>query len=1040
MRPIWVHGSYMKALERDVLLGALELQDELLGSTTDFNPRRPADAPALPEPTADLNRTDRDAFHVVNGLTNKSWFFHSPLQYWSGSASNIEADNDIVSTVNAKKTQSTSVNVTLRHSIVFSGKRFEERQLVAADALVITLIHLLDSPVAEQWVKRAEALAARPHDKWTIIPEDGRSMSSQLYEFQFRPMSFIDLALLSIAYSLVLVHLALSLSKLHAVKSRLGLMVTILLQITASIVSSFTVCAILKIDLSRVPSYAYPLVILSISMENSLRLINAVIMTSSSISISARIGEAFGATAHVAVANRLQNLLILLGLSIITFPGVAAFCTFAAIAIVFDFFYMATFFLSVLSVDVRQRELSELEKASLKKKKSNQPQEARSAWSENFRRFRLGEIAISTRVAGTIVVLGFVLIAQSHYASEGGRQWLHQVFSWRTRDATPPKSSLLIDIHQARSPTSWLRLQDHETAREVINVVKPWAHSYVALVYDPIVFVLKGSDRIPHTKEPYFLPAVYDFLHHEIPRFAVLLVGVVALLDVFTRHLLRDGFKKDGDTDHPDGEPLLSIQGLRRDHTLDIVKMAASPGGNLVSIGLDRVIQIWDVPGGKRSRVMSDPEVPLENPFPVLGVAIDDASKQLALLSWTRVFLWDIEKQQWGPTMQIDLGGQKPEAVFFNNKREGTLPSLVVVRKNGTMVEVQTESEELYEYVVCKTPLVLAVPFPEYLSNHGKSRMLLLTASRKSCIHLVRQDQDGWSSTEVKFVGRGSIESKGVHALIPIPCFSMYLVARANTVDLVDLDSSSIIHTFETEPMQARSLRHITSIRAQQNGLASLTLAYINSESGDLVIQTYLSEDETDVIYSYSSIEARNGNRGTWSATKVITKHIKNPGVWETVPSGSVVGVRQRPPRANGKPHLPTNGTTPVGSLRRRGSPQVEADYAASPSGPWEAWVMSHLETTCDFETRPLDSPPPGHALGIGKPDPGQLMISELGPMVKLGTMSVAVAFGNVIKVLNVGHEYFDKTRDQLGSGGDMRSITMRRRKALGASRARASY
>ena len=48
-------------------------------------------------------------------------------------------------------------------------------------------------------------------------------------------------------------------------------MITILLQIPASINSSFTVCAILKIDLSSIPSYAYPLVILSISMDTSAR-------------------------------------------------------------------------------------------------------------------------------------------------------------------------------------------------------------------------------------------------------------------------------------------------------------------------------------------------------------------------------------------------------------------------------------------------------------------------------------------------------------------------------------------------------------------------------------------------------------------------------------------------------------------------------------------------------------------------------------------------------------------------------------------------
>jgi len=716
MRSIWVHGSSMKALDRNVLLGALELQDEVLGSTTNFNPRQPAPrqpaiAPDFPDPTVDLSLAERDSFHIINGVTDKSWFFHSPLQYWSGNSSNIANDGDIVSTVNARKTQSTSVNVTLRHSIVFSGKRFEERKLVAADALVITLIHLRDSPVGKQWVRKLEAVAKSPQNMWRIVSEGG----SQLYEFQFRPMSWFDLVVLSIAYSLTLVYLTISLSRLHAVKSRLGLMVTIICQIAASIVSSFTVCAIFKVDLSRIPSYAYPLVILSISMENSLRLINAVIMTSSSINISARIGEAFGTTAHVAVANRLQNLLILFILSRITVPGVAAFCTFAAVAIVFDFFYLATFFLSVLSVDVRQRELSDLEKSSLKRTKLQQSNGGNSAWANTLRQIRLGDVALSTRIAGTIVVLGFVLTAQLHYAPDSGRRWLDRIFtlSWKSTGGKALKSSLLSDIHQARSPTSWLRLQDHETAREVINVVKPWAHSYVALVYDPVVFVLNGSDRNSSVKEPYFLPAVYDFFHHEIYRFTIMLMTVVAMILLFTRYLLRDGIKQPGDPEHPENEPLLSVQTLSRDHTLDVVMMSASPDGYLISVGLDRTIQVWDVPSGAKSRVLCDSGIPLENPFPVLSMAIDDDSKRLALVSWKAVFFWDIEQRQWGSYIRIDLGGYRPEAVFFNPKKANALRSLVVVKRNGTMMELHPGDDKLMEFVVCKTPLVLAVPFAE---------------------------------------------------------------------------------------------------------------------------------------------------------------------------------------------------------------------------------------------------------------------------------------------------------------------------------------
>ncbi|KAK3325671.1 sterol-sensing domain of SREBP cleavage-activation-domain-containing protein [Apodospora peruviana] len=1040
MRSIWVHGSYMKALERHVLLGALELQNELLGPTTDFNPRQPTNHRDLVDPLADMSREERDTFHIINGATPHSWFFHSPLQYWSGSADNITADRDIISTVNARKTQSTSVNVTLRHSIVFSGKRFEERRLIAADALVITLIHLRDSPVGRQWVRKAEKLATQLEDKWTIIPADGKSTSSQLYEFQFRPMSWLDWSILTVAYSLALFYLMFSLSKLRAVKSRLGLMVTILAQILASIGSSFTVCAIFKIDLSRVPYFAYPLVVLAISLENSFRLINAVIMTSSTISIGDRIGEAFGATAHVAVANRVQNLLILWGCSRITYPGVAAFCTFAAVAIIFDFFYMATFFLSVLSVDVRQRELIELEKASVKRHKVHQNSQATQGWIDGLRRFRLGEVTVSTRVAGTIVVLGFILIAQSHYAPESGRQWLNWIFSSKSADTSGLKSSLLVDIHQARSPTSWLRLQDHETAREVIKVVKPTANSYVARVYDPLVFVLKGSDRVPHSREPFFLPAVYDFMHNEIHRFSVVLFTVFIALMIFTKYLLGDAFNRPGEPQHPDDEPLLSVRSLTQGHALDVVKMAASSNGHLVSVGLDRLVQIWDIPSGSRGQVVSDTDDPTQDPFPVLGMAIDDESKWLALVSWHKVMVWGIERQRWDSAIQIDLSGQKPEAVFFAPGQAHSTPSLIIVRRNGTMVEMELESGEPQEFTICRTPLVWAVSCLE--KSHvaqGAPQLSILTASKKNCIHVVRRcGVDAWVSTEVKLPGHGA---KDVHSLIPMPMFSTYLIGRAASVDMVDLNTSAIVHTFKTEQMQPRSLRSTCSCRTAQSGLTSLVLSYINSQTGDLVIQTYLPKDDNDTIYSYNPSET---HLRPWGETVQATRHVANPGVWEALSNGRIVGMRQKRLPQGGKeqPSSPVTAAaaTVANGFRRRHHSGTTGEVPNNNNRSnndriWEAWVINHLDTQGSGPgTAPLETVP----LNVDD-EPEHLMISELGPLVRFGSASVAVGFGNVVKIVSVGHEHFDRPGDRLTSE-NLRNLTAaarRKKMAGGAARIR---
>ncbi|KAM3564877.1 hypothetical protein MY1884_000477 [Beauveria asiatica] len=523
MRSIWIHGDYMQALDNHLLSAALELQDELLGPTEKFFP---AASQGLPPPSDDhwpMPTESRDAVHIVNGLTNQSWFFHSPLLYWHCSRQQILADTDLITTVNERKTQYTSANVTLRHSIVFSGKRFSERRLLAADALVITLLHLRDSPVGRQWQHNAPLLTRKVSDKWDIYPTDGIVQSSQVYEFQFRPISIYDIISLALAYGLMFIYFLASLKKLRAIKSKAGLTATVITQILLSIMSSFTVCAIFDIDLSRIPRAAYPLVILAISLENMFRVIYAVILTPPENSSSSRVGSAFGQTAHIALVSTMQNVAILVGLSMIVSPGVAGFCIFAAIATVFDYFYLSTFFLSVLSVDVRRVELEdELLKASTLRHNHTYGQlKERPSWIYNVLK---GKVALSTRIAGTVVMIGFVIIAQWHFFQDVGVLEPGKRFFGTSTLASPvaeEAASSLKDIHQARSPGSWLRLQDHETAQEVINAIKPSAFSYTAKVYDPLVFVLKESNRTPPQQKKRLLPAAYDFIDHQLAEFVI---------------------------------------------------------------------------------------------------------------------------------------------------------------------------------------------------------------------------------------------------------------------------------------------------------------------------------------------------------------------------------------------------------------------------------------------------------------------------------------------------------------------------------------
>ncbi|KAM0813765.1 putative Sterol-sensing domain of SREBP cleavage-activation-domain-containing protein [Seiridium cardinale] len=1016
MRYIWVHGDYMQALDRDVLLGALELQNELLGPTIDFSPRQ------LPQPletvdfsheaALDLNPRQRDAFHIINGLTDESWFFHSPLLYWSCDEHKLAADQDIIATVNHRKTQHTSVNVTLRHSIVFSGKRFEDRRLVAADSLVITLIHRRNSPVGRIWQAKCEELARKVSDKWDVYPADGASTRSQIYEFQFRPMSVPDVLALGAAYLLTSAYFVISLTKLRAVKSKIGLVVTVMVQLVLSMISSFTLCAIFKIDLSKIPQLAYPVAIFSMSLENIFRLINAVILTPPEDNTSNRIGHAFGTTGHVALASVGQNLLILWGLSHIVSPGVQAFCTFAAIAIIFDFFYLSTFFLSVLSVDVRRTELSDaLAKAYIRNHRTPAEAKARQTWLDALLQ---GKIAMSTRIAGTIVMVGFVLIAQWHFfENESLLRILGRItmLSRKYKDSIP-KSSLLVDIHQARSPTSWLRLQDHETAREVIKVVKPEAHSYIARVFDPIVFVKKGADRMLSTNERPFLPAVYDFARNQTLPFMGTILVIGAAVRILMNYLLYDELAETP-TNTAEEEPLLTVRTLGKGHSLDVVALSASSDGHVVSVGLDRIIRVWDVKAGGSYPLLGNDEVKIA--FPILAMCIDDDSRLLALLMTRTVLLWDLHERQWGPSISVDPFRHRPEAFFFAAQESEGVHPVLLLRRDGTMTEIRPEKGETESYLISDGALVSVGALVE----KARATTKVMTSFRDGQVHCLSQDASGWNCNAVDIPRP---RDKEFMSLVALPELGFILVVRVQSIDLVDAATYCSIHSFKTDPIQPKTLKCFHSrrrtMRCGSVGLKYLTFAYLNAFTRDLIVQTYTPQDEGASICFRVPGQPVSKTCCRWPETKELRSVVKDPGTWEALPSRILLGVRRKSPSKvrleNG--HAQKNGN---GELRRR---RPSHSQAAAPhvknEDMWEIWMLSQAGNMETWDTMPL----------CRDTDDDHLFVNTTGPMVRVGRGSVAIGLSNVIKVILVGHERFEGGEETSTLEDGLGTVTSRRR------------
>jgi len=995
----------MKALEKDVLEAALEIQDELLGPTVNFDPRRGSGRQLLPiDLSKDLTPDVRDSFHAINGLTNSSWFFHSPLQYWSCSYDKIHGDHDILTTVNKASRQSTSVNVTLRHSIVFSGKRFEDHRLVAADSLVITLVHKLDSPVGARWEKKAKELSLKNSAKWNIHLDD--APTSILYEFQFRPLSVFEWLQLSIGYAVVVWYFWVQLKKFRALKSKAGLVCAVVMQLLFSTIGGFVICAIFKIDLSKLPREAYPLVIIPIGLGNMFDFINATIATSPRKSPAQRVIEAIGDQGPIILATIAELLVILwtlprLGSHAYYSPvPVMAFCKFAAVALILNFFFLMTFLVPVMSVDLQRPELNDSLTRPKQTASNNNETPQRKSWLYAMSPWR-GELPISTRIAGQVVLIGCLLIFIVHFQDlrlAVAALWPFAISGAPSSLETSPPSVLSVDIHQARAPTEWLKLQDHETAREVIQVIKPHAHSYIARVYKPLTFIMKGADRTPNDSgvRP-LLPAVYDFTRNYMMLFVVSVIIIVAAVAVFMSYLLWNELPDTDDENNHEDDPLLSVIPLATGHDLDIMHLTASRDGVIAAVGLDRRIQIWDVRQGLASYNIHQNDARID-PFPVLAIAIDNDSNWLAFLSAKdQVYLWNIPERRWGASMEVEIKRRKPVAFFFGYDKEELIDPIIIVRQNGLMSELHIESGDFNELQICRSPLVSVrrhYEKPNATSTNPPPR--IITSSKKGCVHVASYLTDGWTSDGLHI--EDPADDPEILSVLPLPALSSFLAVRKHTVDLIDITTHKVTHTFNTKPMVKDSLRcfHSTRRRPQCGsvGLAHLALAYMDSKTGNCIMQSYLPEREGDTICFRDPWTPGSKTSCLWRETVENTYEVRNPGHWETLQVGYVVGVRKIVPESE-TITAPTTSPLPNSSLRRRGPPRPISSSGGQHEDMYEVWSLSGRG---EMSTCPLFAP---H-------ERQNLFNSSLGEIQKMGKKSVAIALGNKVKVITVGHEKFD--------------------------------
>ena len=886
----------------------------------------------------------------------------------------------------------------------------------------------MEDGVGGKWQDKMHSLEGSACPNCTLYPPHGEISRSRVYEFSFTPLSFKENTALAFAYGCMAIYVLLSLRRLKAFHSRFGLVVTAITQITTSIVASFTICGMLKINLATIPQNAYPFIVLIIGIENMFRLINAILAYPPTMATDLRIANALGDVGPLSIATAAQNLIILWLLSTIVSPGVKAFCAYAIIATLFDSFFLLTFFVAVLNVDIRRLELQDSIARSNQATHNKRTASTQRTW---FDALMHGRVPFSTRMAGSAVTTTFILSLNYHFFERKEtvmklRHLLGFVVGRGDDDLTEYESFAAPPMNATLTPGEWIRMQDFDTAREVMRLVKPGAHNLVIRIFSPLIVVLSGADR---TGVPQGMDAVASALrgfalHHFYP-FAVVVVFVVAFVAVLMNFLLWNETPDASAEAAERAEDGLSALHIELPHRLDIVRITSSPKGHFATIGLDRSIAVSVYDRTQVVYLVDNLTMELDGAltWPLRKIAIDEAGEHLAFhcANDDVVIFSRVSRTFIGSSMQYP--DDHPAIIF-------TFESLQTVHGMQQHFMLLTSGGRSVTMCLSDTTTPMTLPLSDLpllgasIINSNIRGKRLYTVSEDGLLSCFTFGENRWTQsaspdaanmTHLPSVsGAVSIES------LPESGHEFLVITSASHVYLVDvftlLTTTSIATSITngTQNVSFLSGQRTTCDACGGMALQGFAVASSTPRSQDVTLHLRSSEKSSNTEASNNIYAFCVGNQNATcnsinDAPLTATHTLSDPGTWHALPSHALLGIRKRPLSP-----LPSPSSTPSQHqhLRHRRSarsqhvlPSMKATPTTTPEeeDQWEAYSLS-LTAGGDLKTLDLC---PGEAASTTSGESNQnqqtkLYITRPGPTALLDSLSVAVAFGNNVRVLRI--------------------------------------
>lgn len=448
-------------------------------------------------------------------------------------------------------------------------------------------------------------------------------------------------------------------------------------------------------------------------------------------------------------------------------------------------------------------------------------------------------------------------------------------------------------------------------------------------------------------------------------------------------------------------------------HLLDIIRITGH-GSHIVTVSTDHKAYVWDVIG-RNGKMLPPFLIPLaSNAWPISHIMLDSVNGRVGVLS-SRIPIINVWK--YGPgTLECNF---VDKSVYNCNAVESffTGGDLIVVTSNNRLVSLTDKGNpnvfiiEQFErsnskIVACKRILTPRLP-----------ERIVCLSSQSELVVGTRLGKD-WRFRKLMFgpelgANGSEIGVERISAVVPVPALNMLLISTSLRTILIDVHTGTILRKFHLGHLQKGSLKvfHADPAHCIFCGCASVnsfSVAYNGYEDPGMVIchSLVIENRGRSNICCRSERDPREVRCLSFDQVTERQHWIKNVEGWDTIDMNMIMGIRRKELPIDSKEEKPRS----LPSLRRRN--KCDSTGLTTPKrtppigGTWEGWAMSAYGQVSYYDIP--ESPQLSKYADLssnGLSTFSRLLIQRAGPVTAFGHKSIAVAFGNILKVLYFGNE-----------------------------------